>query len=139
VRWGATMPVMMFRRVLPVAVALALVAAACGGSGSGGSSSPAGSAAAATTASAATSTSTTSTTTTSSTATSPATTAAPDPATLLRLNDIQVLGSHNSYHLRPIPVVFAAIGVVSQELADSIDYSHLPLTEQLDTYGIRQL
>lgn len=35
--------------------------------------------------------------------------------------------------------MFAAIGVVSQELADSIDYSHLPLTEQLDTYGIRQL
>jgi len=127
------MPVMMIRRVLPLTVALALVAAACGGSGSTDASSPTSAAVAPTTSVPAPTTSTTTSTT------STTTTAAPDPADLLRLNDIQVLGSHNSYHLRPIPVVFAAIGVVSKELAESIDYSHLPLTEQLDSYGIRQL
>jgi len=120
---------MILRRVLPVAVVLALTAAACGGSGSTTASS------ATTTAAVTTSTSTAASTTTSATTT----TAAPDPATLLRLNDVRVLGSHNSYHLRPQEKAFAAIAAVSQDLADSIDYSHLPLTEQLDTYGIRQL
>lgn len=56
----------------------------------------------------------------------------------LRYNQIQVLGSHNSYHLQPAPDVLQALGVISKDLADSIEYSHVPLEEQLDTYGIRQ-
>jgi len=125
------MPVMITRRVLPVVVLLALIAAACGDSGVS-TGSNAVSDTVATTISVAPST-------TTSTTMSSTTTTTIDPVSLLRVNDIQVLGSHNSYHLRPIPVVLAALGVLSQELAESIDYSHLPLTEQLDTYGIRQL
>ncbi|MFK7917466.1 MAG: phosphatidylinositol-specific phospholipase C1-like protein [Ilumatobacter sp.] len=56
----------------------------------------------------------------------------------LRLNEIQVIGSHNSYHLKPQEELFAGIAALSPELASGIEYSHAPLTEQLDTYGIRQ-
>ena len=75
---------------------------------------------------------TTSTTTTSTTTT---TTAAPEP---LRVNDLVVLGSHNSYHLRPMPAVYAGIEALSRDLAESIDYSHRSLTDQLETFGVRQ-
>ncbi len=54
------------------------------------------------------------------------------------MNEIQVLGSHNSYHQRPAPEVLAGIAAYGQELADEFDYQHLPLTEQLEQYGIRQ-
>lgn len=57
----------------------------------------------------------------------------------LRLNDIQVLGSHNSYHLEPQPEVMALLRAFSPELADSLEYSHPPLTEQFDDQGIRQI
>jgi hypothetical protein len=56
----------------------------------------------------------------------------------LRLNHIQVIGSHNSYHLAPEPTLFAGIEAVSAELARDIEYSHVSLTEQLDEFGIRQ-
>jgi hypothetical protein len=65
----------------------------------------------------------------------PTTTAAPAP---LRINDLQMLGSHNSYHLRPGPEAYAAIEALSPELAESIDYSHRSLTEQLEDFGVRQ-
>jgi hypothetical protein len=61
-----------------------------------------------------------------------------DPVDSLRYNQIQVLGSHNSYHLQPSPEILQTLGVLSKELADSIEYSHPPLDEQLETYGIRQ-
>lgn len=65
------------------------------------------------------------------------TTAAPEDE--VRLNEIQVLGSHNSYHLRPEPDVRAGIAAVAgEEMALELDYEHLPLTEQLDEHGIRQ-
>lgn len=68
-------------------------------------------------------------------------TAAPttaEPAPPLAINHIQVIGSHNSFHLRPQSVAFDAITAVSAELAESIEYSHRPLTEQLEQFGIRQ-
>ncbi len=56
-----------------------------------------------------------------------------------RLNQVQVLGSHNSYHLRPAPEVLGGIAaLVSQQTADELDYEHRPLTEQLEDFGIRQ-
>ncbi len=64
------------------------------------------------------------------------TTAAPPRA--LAINEMQVIGSHNSFHLKPQPLAFDAITAVSAELAESIDYSHRPLTEQLEEFGIRQ-
>jgi hypothetical protein len=56
----------------------------------------------------------------------------------LRMNHVQVIGSHNSYHLAPEPTVLAGISAVSQQLAREIDYNHRPLTEQLEEYGVRQ-
>lgn len=101
------------RRVTTLAVAIALAAATCGDADTG--APPA---------------------TTLSTTTLPTTTElAAEP---LRLNDLQVLGSHNSYHLRPVPEAYAAIEAVSRELAESIDYSHRSLTEQLDDFHVRQ-
>ncbi len=63
------------------------------------------------------------------------TTPPPEP---VRLNDVQVLGSHNSYHLQPAEGLFEGLAALSPELAESIEYSHLPLTDQLEDFGIRQ-
>ncbi|MEM9667555.1 MAG: phosphatidylinositol-specific phospholipase C1-like protein [Pseudomonadota bacterium] len=56
----------------------------------------------------------------------------------LRLNDVQSIGSHNSYKLAIPDAELDLIRLQSPELADSLDYSHLTLTEQLDL-GMRQL
>lgn len=57
----------------------------------------------------------------------------------LLLNQIQVIGTHNSYHLQPTPEQLAAIAEVDAEGAESLEYSHEPLEVQLDDQGIRQL
>lgn len=63
----------------------------------------------------------------------------------LRLNEVQVLGTHNSYHVAPEPRLLqklidlaAQIPGVAEDLGDptSLDYTHLPLDEQLDA-GLR--
>ncbi|NKB40445.1 MAG: hypothetical protein GKR86_05210 [Ilumatobacter sp.] len=77
---------------------------------------------------------TTISTTTSTTAN---TTTMPAPLEL-RLNQVQMLGSHNSFHLVPEPTLFAGIEAVSADLARDIEYSHRTLTEQLADFGIRQ-
>jgi hypothetical protein len=46
----------------------------------------------------------------------------------LHLNQIQVLGSHNSYHVEPI-----------RHIVDEWEYTHLPLDQQFATQGIRQI
>lgn len=51
----------------------------------------------------------------------------------VRVNQIQVLGTHNSYHLAPKPQVLEAL----QGRGDSLEYTHRPLGEQL-SLGIRQ-
>lgn len=56
----------------------------------------------------------------------------------LRLNEIQVLGSHNSYKLAMDPGKFAALAAENEPLAQSLEYWHLPLSQQLDS-GIRKL
>ncbi len=53
----------------------------------------------------------------------------------LRLNQIQVIGTHNSYHLRPPDVMLETAASVTDEAA-SMDYSHDPLDIQLDN-GVR--
>ena len=57
----------------------------------------------------------------------------------LRLNQIQVLGTHNSYHIQPDPFVFQAIANVSEAIAETLEYTHIPLPDQFDTQGIRQI
>ena len=56
----------------------------------------------------------------------------------LRLNEIQVIGSHNSYKLAMAPERFAALQASNPELAASLEYWHAPLGEQLDL-GLRKL
>ena len=50
----------------------------------------------------------------------------------LRMNDVQVIGTHNSYKLALPPDELAAHRAIDRAGADSIDYSHRPLLEQLD-------
>ena len=56
-----------------------------------------------------------------------------------RLNQIQVIGSHNSYHIAPHPAVLELIAASGRRRAESIDYTHPPLAEQLSNLGIRQV
>ncbi|MBV6508126.1 MAG: hypothetical protein JJLCMIEE_01186 [Acidimicrobiales bacterium] len=56
----------------------------------------------------------------------------------LRLNDIQVLGSHNSYHVQPEDELFDVMAAVTS-IATVLEYTHVPLDEQLSEQGIRQM
>jgi hypothetical protein len=56
----------------------------------------------------------------------------------MRLNELQVLGSHNSYHIEPEPALLAALAAFDANLAASLEYTALPLAEQLER-GARQL
>src|SRR5690606_34409152 len=53
----------------------------------------------------------------------------------VRMNEIQTIGTHNSYHKAPEPAMMAWLG----DRARNIDYTHRPLTEQLGMLGIRQI
>ncbi len=58
----------------------------------------------------------------------------------LRLNQVQVIGTHNSYRGPIPPEILAAIrAAVGEELASELEYSHVPLTEQLDRQEVRQI
>jgi hypothetical protein len=61
-----------------------------------------------------------------------------DGVDALRLNEIQMIGSHNSYKQRPREEVATALSALAPDLFAEIDYGHLPLAEQLDEYGVRQ-
>ena len=52
----------------------------------------------------------------------------------VRLNQLQVLGTHNSYHLAPEPALRAALG----DRVRTYEYTHRSLTEQLEELGVRQ-
>jgi calcium-dependent phosphoinositide phospholipase C len=52
----------------------------------------------------------------------------------VRLNQIQLLGTHNSYHVAPPPSLLETLG----ERARDIEYTHRPLVEQLSALGIRK-
>jgi hypothetical protein len=54
------------------------------------------------------------------------------------MNDVQTVGSHNSFKARIPAAVMAKIRAMEPKLADGLDYYHLPLAQQLDA-GIRQL
>ncbi|MDH3300361.1 MAG: phosphatidylinositol-specific phospholipase C1-like protein [Acidimicrobiia bacterium] len=57
----------------------------------------------------------------------------------LRVNYVQVLGTHNSYHIEPRLLLLQFIATLNPEAAASIEYTHRPLGEQLEILGIRQL
>ncbi len=60
---------------------------------------------------------------------------APGP---LKLNDLSVVGTHNSYKLAMPPETMARIRASYPAIATMLDYAHRPLGEQLDA-GARQL
>lgn len=57
----------------------------------------------------------------------------------LRLNEMQVVGSHNSYHIQPGEVLFGLLTDFAPPLAESFEYTHVPLGEQFETQGVRQI
>jgi uncharacterized protein (TIGR03067 family) len=61
------------------------------------------------------------------------------PADEPRLNQIQVIGTHNSYHVAPSPAILEAIAGTSRRQAEGLDYSHPPFAEQFSRQGIRQI
>jgi hypothetical protein len=77
---------------------------------------------------------------------------APSPALLRRLerlrrrvadrcvalNEIQVLGSHNSFHVQPQEPLFSLLVAFTPEFR-GVEYTHAPLLEQFDAQGIRQI
>jgi len=56
----------------------------------------------------------------------------------VRLNEIQLLGSHNSYHVEPTPELLELM-LRFEPQAEAWQYTHLPLPEQFATQGIRQI
>ena len=57
----------------------------------------------------------------------------------IRLNQIQVIGTHNSYHIAPAPNVFGLAGPRGPEFGKGLDYGHRPLAEQFTRLGVRQV
>lgn len=62
----------------------------------------------------------------------------------LRLNEIQVLGSHNSYRIKPDEDILEVLETLAGALPNAfnpqeLDYTHVTLTEQFEKYGIRQI
>jgi hypothetical protein len=60
-----------------------------------------------------------------------------DPSDI-RMNQLQVLGSHNSYHTGIDPELFAYLRQHYGPRMDGLEYSHLPIEQQLDL-GLRAL
>jgi len=64
----------------------------------------------------------------------------PDPhgPPKLRMNDVQVLASHNSYHVEPeAPLLDLLRGALGDEV-NGFQYTHMPLADELD-HGVRQV
>jgi hypothetical protein len=56
----------------------------------------------------------------------------------LRINQIQVIGTHNSYHAGLTPGVAKLLQATNPKAFEGLDYSHSGLTDQLN-HGIRQV
>lgn len=62
----------------------------------------------------------------------------PEPPPL-RMNEVQALGTHNSYHAGMPPELLALVTQFDRKTGEGLDYVHPPLTEQLEEQGARQL
>lgn len=60
------------------------------------------------------------------------------PGHCLRLNQVQVLGSHNSYKRWPTQELIETLDAHRPDWARDISYEHRPLSEQLELLGLRQ-
>jgi hypothetical protein len=63
----------------------------------------------------------------------------PSPTAGVRLNQIQVIGTHNSYHQRTHDSLMKLIASSKPDAVQALDYGHRPLTEQLSRLNIRQI
>jgi hypothetical protein len=61
------------------------------------------------------------------------------PTAGVRMNQIQVIGTHNSYHQRANDSLMKLIAKANPQGARDLDYGHRPLQEQLSRLGVRQL
>ena len=57
----------------------------------------------------------------------------------VRLNQIQVIGTHNSYHQRAHKSLHELIAKRAPDEVRGLDYTHRPLSEQFSRLGIRQI
>jgi hypothetical protein len=57
----------------------------------------------------------------------------------VRLNQIQVMGTHNSYRLDATEQILAVLRTFDPAEAEALDYRHAPLPEQFDDQAIRQI
>ena len=64
--------------------------------------------------------------------------AAPDAANSVKLNQIQVIGTHNSYHAGLAPSEAKLLEQKNPKLYQALEYRHRPLDAQL-TSGVRQI
>jgi hypothetical protein len=63
---------------------------------------------------------------------------APDAASSVKLNQIQVIGTHNSYHAGLAPSEAKLLEQKNPKLYQALEYRHRPLAAQL-TSGVRQI
>lgn len=61
------------------------------------------------------------------------------PDDSLRLNEIQVIGTHNSFHVEPPADELQLLSDMDPEAAEERSYGHPPLGDQLDEQRIRQI
>ncbi len=64
--------------------------------------------------------------------------AAPTIDQTVHLNQIQVIGTHNSYHIQPRPELFSALVAFDSQFLQ-IEYTHRPLDQQFEEQDIRQI
>jgi len=57
----------------------------------------------------------------------------------LAINQLQYLGTHNSYHIEPPPDIFDLLLAFIPDVAPTLQYTHVPLPEQFGEQGIRQI
>lgn len=56
-----------------------------------------------------------------------------------RLNNLQYLGTHNSYHIAPRDELFTVLLSFIPDVAPTLEYTHIPLADQFELQGIRQI
>ena len=61
-----------------------------------------------------------------------------DPDAQVRINQIQIIGSHNSYHAGLLPGMRALLMKIKPSAVRGLDYQHQPLDRQFDG-GVRQI
>jgi len=61
------------------------------------------------------------------------------PEEVVLMNQLQYLGTHNSYHIQPKADVFELLIAFIADLALTLEYTHVPLQQQFESQGIRQI